>query len=456
MGTPNAVRARHTFAPCRFWEEACPQFKKKSPPTPTRSSLPEMRVLVIHRNFPGPFGHLAKTWAVRPGWDVRALARETAPGLRGFEPLVRYRPARRGHANQHPYLRRMEDATLHGQAAAQAMLDLKRSGFVPDTIVAHPGWGETLFAKDIYPDARLIHLCEWYHCAEGAELGFDPEFPVDLDERNRIRTWNALHALNLTHCDAAVTPTRWQRSRHPALFRPKITVQHEGIETDLLGPDPMASVTTPSGIRLTAGAPVVTYVARNLEPCRGFHVFMRALERIQRAHPGCHALIVGGDETSGEQWPKKAPTWRQQLLDEVDVDPLRTHFLGRLPCEQYVPVLQVSAAHIHLAYPVALSRSLLEAMACGAFVIGSDTAPVREVIRDGVNGRLVDFFDSREIERQVSEALDQPTLYDSHRGRAWMDGQSFSPTAGLAGYDRLLRPDPLPVVDFDLTIEDLR
>ena len=137
-----------------------------------------MRLLVVHQNFPGQFGHLVRAWAARPGWDVRAIGRDTAPGLAGFDGLVRYRPTRDGHGAQHPYLRQMESATLHGQAVARVMLALRNSGFTPDAILAHPGWGETLFAKDVYPDARLVHYCEWFYSAEGADLGFDPEFPI--------------------------------------------------------------------------------------------------------------------------------------------------------------------------------------------------------------------------------------------------------------------------------------
>lgn len=229
-----------------------------------------MRLLVIHQNFPGQFGHLVRAWAQRPDWDVRALGRETAPGLPGFNGLIRYRLARNGHAHQHPYLRQMETATLHGQAVARVLLKLRQSGFTPDVILAHPGWGETLYAKDVFPDVRLVHFCEWYYNAEGADLGFDPEFPLTFDDRARIRTWNALHTLNLTNCDAAVTPTHWQRSRHPEIFQPKIVVQHEGIPTDVLGPDRTACLKTPSGVVLKAGDPMITYVARNLEPYAGF------------------------------------------------------------------------------------------------------------------------------------------------------------------------------------------
>jgi hypothetical protein len=397
-----------------------------------------MRLLVVHQNFPGQFMHLVQEWSRRPGWDVRGLGRNTAPGLPGFEALTRFKLARQGHAHQHPYLRQMETAVLHGQAAARAMIGLKAKGFVPDAILAHPGWGETLYAKDVFPQARLIHLCEWYYAAEGADTGFDPEFPQSFDDRTRIRTWNALHTLNLTHCDVAVSPTQWQRSRHPEILQPKITVCHEGIATDTLGPDATAQVTTPSGVTLAAGDPVITFVSRNLEPYRGFHIFMRALEQIQRQHPTCHALIVGGDEVSYGTPPKQAANWREQMLQEVRLDAARTHFLGRMPHAQYVKVLQVSAAHVYLTYPFVLSWSMLEAMACGAPIVASDTAPVRELITAGRNGRLVDFFDPHAIAQTTLDALEAHDASAALAAQARSDVQRYSQQRGLQGYESLL------------------
>jgi len=397
-----------------------------------------MRLLVLHQNFPGQFRTLVQAWAARPGWEVRALGRDTAPGLPGFRGFARYALARKGRPGQHPYLRQIEAATLHGQAVARAMLELRSQGFVPDTILAHPGWGESLFAKDVFPNARLVHFCEWYYHAEGADLGFDPEFPLTFDDRARIRTWNALHALNLTQCDAAVTPTEWQRSRHPEIFQAKIAVQHEGIALDELRPDPAASLTLGDGRILRAGEPVVTYVARNLEPYRGFHVFMRALEAIQKAHPGCHAVVVGGDEVSYGRSPKQSANWREHMLAQVTLDPARTHFLGRIPRPRFIEVLQVSAAHVYLTYPFVLSWSLLEAMACAAPIVASDTAPVREVLRHRQNALLVPFHSAGDLAAAVLELLVEGPRFAAMRRQAAADAQRFDPAAALAAYDNLL------------------
>ncbi|CAN7246237.1 glycosyltransferase family 4 protein [Aquipseudomonas alcaligenes] len=399
-----------------------------------------MRVLFIHQNFPGQFRHLAAHLAKRDDVEVLAIGREQAPGLPGGR-LLRYKPHRKASAQTHPYVRTFEDGVLHGQQVLRLLLDLKGKGYRPDVVVAHPGWGESLYVKEAFPSARLIHFCEYYYQARGADAGFDPEFPLDTNGAASIRSRNALHLLNLENCDLAITPTQWQRSVHPAAYRDAMQVIHEGIDIAGLGPDPEASLELPDGRVLKAGQPTLTYVARNLEPYRGFHSFMRALPRILEAHPTCQVLVVGGDEVSYGSRPKGAANWRSKLLAENPVDLQRVHFLGKVPYATYKRVLQVSAAHIYLTYPFVLSWSLLEAMASGCLIIGSDTAPVREVIEDGRNGLLVDFFDGERIAEKALQALAEPERFRALRRQAVVAARGYSTDSGIARYLQVLGLD---------------
>jgi len=410
-------------------------------PTPTN----KRRILVIHQNFPGQFRHVVAALQGRSDVEVIGIGREGAPGLPGVR-WLRYKPHRSAAKETHPYCRSFENAVLHGQAVCRLVMQLKNQGFVPDVVLAHPGWGETLYLREVFPQTKLIHLCEWFYDANGPDMGFDPEFPVTLDARLRVSTWRAHHLLALEQCDVAIAPTQWQKSQFPATYQPKIQVLHEGINTEVLGPDPQAQFTLPNGQVLKAGDPVVTYVARNLEPYRGFHVFMRSLPALLAAHPTCQVLIVGGDEVSYGRAPKNARSWREAMLREVNIDTssetARVHFLGKLPYAQYRRVLQVSAVHVYLTYPFVLSWSLLEALASGCAVVASDTAPVREVIRHGENGWLVDFFDGAQLVDAVQKLLtDAPGLQAMRRAAEELAKERFANRVGTSRYLEMLGVD---------------
>lgn len=397
-----------------------------------------MNLLLIHQNFPGQFRRLALSWASHPTWNILGIGRDTAPGMKSVRWLS-YKLARQPHAHQHSYLLQMENAVLHGQAVARALMALKREGYRPDVILAHPGWGETLYVRDVFPDVRLIHFCEWFYGTSTSDVGFDPEFPSTADHQAKLRTWNALHLLNLSNCDVGISPTEWQRGRHPIEYQKRIHVAHEGIDADLLAPNLQARFNLPSGQTFQAGDPVITYVARNLEPYRGFHIFMRALEKAQKTHKTCHAIIVGGDDVSYGTKPANAPHWRAQMLSEVKLDPYRTHFLGRVQYEQYCKILQVSAAHVYLTYPFVLSWSALEAMASGCLVVGSRTPPVEEVIIDGRTGLLVDFFDSQDLADRLVEALERPEkIADLRQNAAKHAREHYSVEQGARAYQKLI------------------
>ena len=398
-----------------------------------------MKVLFIHQNFPGQFRHLVGHLARQGGHQLVCI------GQRDGAPLpqttyVRYRPKRAPGPATHPYLIGMESAVLAGQAVLETLLQLRQQGFVPDVVIAHPSWGETLYVREAYPAARLIHFCEFYYHTEGADVGFDPAFPLTLDQRARLRTRNALHLLNLENCDVAVSPTHWQKSVHPLAYQPRIEVIHEGVDLVAARPDAHASFELPDGRVLRPGDPVVTYVARNLEPYRGFPQFMQALAQLQAQRPDVQALIIGADGVSYGNPPADAPNWREKLLREWPLDPQRTHFLGTLPHARYLQALQVSAAHVYLTVPFVLSWSLLEAMACGCLLIASDTAPVREVITHGRQGLLVDFFDVPALARQIGAALADPAAHAGLRSAARTSvATGYSVDAGCAQWEALIQ-----------------
>ncbi|WP_229458506.1 glycosyltransferase family 4 protein [Massilia glaciei] len=402
-----------------------------------------MKILFIHQNFPGQFKAIAAHLARERAFQVLAIGKEGCPAAVPGVKTVTYKLHRAPVAATHHYVKPFEAAVLHGQAALRVLLALKAQGFTPDVVVAHPGWGETLFLRDAFPLAKLIHFCEYYYHASGADVGFDPEFARTLDDAARIRAKNALPLLNLENCDLAVAPTQWQKSLHPSAYQDKIRVVHEGIDTGHMRPDAQARLSLPDGTLLKPGDQVVTFVARNLEPYRGFHVFMRALPRILAKNPGCTVVIVGGDDVSYGAKPKAAANWREQLMREIAVDTRRVHFLGTIAHAKYRALLQVSAAHVYLTYPFVLSWSMLEAMACGCAVIGSRTAPVTEVITDGENGLLVDFFDGDAIADKIHGILSGAIAASRIRALAVESvARRFPLDAALAGYRAMILGSP--------------
>jgi glycosyltransferase involved in cell wall biosynthesis len=375
-----------------------------------------MRALFLHQNFPGQFPHIASHLANTPGNQVISISQKNAKGLANV-PNVVYAPARQITSNIHHYIAGLESAVLNGQATAKVMEALKQKGFMPDMVIGHAGWGDTLYAKDVFPSAKLINYFEFFYHATGADTDFDPEFPNSVDDVLRIRTKNSINLLNLQASDAGISPTQWQKSLYPSEFQAKISVIHEGVNTELAKPNPKAEFVLPNGKKLTAKDKVVTYVARNLEPYRGFHQFMRALPEICQRQPDCHVLIVGGDEISYGRKPDDALNYREKLLKEISFDKNRVHFLGKLPYADYLTMLQISSVHVYLTVPFVLSWSMLEAMAAECVVIASNTAPVLEVVNDK-NGLLVDFFSPSAIAKQVDEVLSNQKKYAKMRKNA--------------------------------------
>ena len=392
-----------------------------------------MNILFTHQNFPGQFKFLAPA-LVQQGHTVAAMTMQKteAKDWQGVK-LVPYNASRGTTPNVHPWVSDFETKTIRGEACFRAALKLKAEGFTPDVIIAHPGWGESLFLKDVWPNAKLAIYCEFFYHPHGADVNFDPEFPVkDEGDVCRLRLKNLNNLLHFEVADAGMSPTQWQASTFPEPFRSHITVVHDGIDTAAVAPNPNVSLTLNGNLTLTKQDEVITFVNRNLEPYRGYHIFMRALPEMLKRRPKARVLLVGGDDVSYGARPEDGKKWKDIFAAEVrpqisDADWARVHFLGHVSYEHFIPLLQLSTVHVYLTYPFVLSWSLLEAMSVGCAIVASDTQPLREAIRHDETGRLVDFFDVPGLANEVCALLDDPVA----RARLGANARAFA----QANYD---------------------
>jgi glycosyltransferase involved in cell wall biosynthesis len=363
-----------------------------------------MNVLFLHPNFPAQFRHMAAALGADPANQVVFATMNERPEWKipGVRKAV-FQVKRKGP--QAFFLaRHFEESAMKGEAMYAMGRELKNKGFVPDVMVAHSGWGTSLFLKDLFPDTPLLCFFEWFYRAQGADADFDPADPLSESGRLQLRTKNAAILIDLDACDFGYTPTGWQKAQFPKEFHGKMAVRHDGVDVSYFAPAPETKLVLPE-LDLSQAKEIVTYATRGMEPYRGFPQFMEALPAILEQRPDCHVVIAGEDRVCyGKKLPE-GKTYKELLLDKVAIDPARVHFTGSLPYGHYKCLLQASTVHVYLTRPFVLSWSMLEAMACGCLVVGSDTAPVREVLEDGVNGLLTDFFSPQAIADRVVEAL---------------------------------------------------
>lgn len=400
-----------------------------------------MRILISHTNYPSQFRRLAPAFA-RAGHEVVFLAQQQewhAPPLEAGVRLVSYQPHRAGGSEAlHPYLRRFEACVLQGQAAYRACQGLVEEGWKPDCILNHVGFGNGFYLSDLFPDARRIGLFEWYYNARGADVDFLRRGEVEPDRAMRLRTWNAQILLELAHCHVGVVPTHWQWQQFPSHLRSNLCVIHEGIDVQALSTLRQSKLDRPACLPAHQPIEVVTYVSRGFEEYRGFPQAMKAIALLQAARPNVHVLIAGGDVVAYGAQRSDGRSWGTWAREELALDEDRTHWLGSLQDEAYHQVLACSDVHLYLTVPFILSWSLLEAMAAGCALVASDTAPVREVLRDGENALLVDFFDPQAQAQAIASLLDHPARRQRLSARAAEAARGYSAEDGLWAWTRLL------------------
>ena len=346
---------------------------------PNRGAAHEagMRILLVHRNFPGQFRYLAPA-LIRAGHTVGVLTWDQNKNPRPL-PTALYRHEMGATKGLTGFTR---DNVVNGAAAARAAWALKQKGDAPDVVFGSINWGETLFLREVWPEARHLGYAEFCYKTRGLDTGFDPEFrrfSLESDMRTISRTSHLI--LAGTRADALVSPTRWQKQSFPPELQQKISVIHDGVDTARIAPDATASYQIPGGPLVRMGDEVLTFVNRNLEPYRGYHILMRALPKIMAARPGLQVVMVGAHGSGYGPSPAGGKSWKQVMLDEVGskLDLSRLHFTGRIPYDDLLNVMRVSRAHVYMSYPFVLSWSMREAMSLGCLLVASDTAPDRHL-----------------------------------------------------------------------------
>lgn len=376
------------------------------------------KILFIHPNFPAQFRHLARILGSDPKYEVIFATKRLEGEIPGVKKII-YEVSREARPETHHYVRTLENAVLQGQGLYRVATELKKQGFYPDIVYGHSGWGPTLFVKDIFPRAQFLCYFEWFYHAHGTDADFDPSDPLTADDEARIRVKNAPILIDLYSCDRGLSPTKWQHSQFPPEMRQKITVLHDGIDTDYFKPNPETKLVIPRiDLDLSHAKEIVTYVGRGMEPYRGFPQLIETISILQKRRPDTHFVIVGQNRVAYGKALPDGKTYKEVMLEKFPLDMSRVHFTGLLAYDEYLKVIQVSSAHIYLTRPFVLSWSLLESMSTGCVVIASNTAPVLELIKDNYNGLLVPFFSPDKIADRVEYALDNPDLMRKIRAKA--------------------------------------
>jgi glycosyltransferase involved in cell wall biosynthesis len=373
-----------------------------------------VRYLFIHQNFPGQFQHIVLDILARnAGDEIVFIAEPNNSHISGVR-RVNYRMRKPESRNLHRAVGEFEQAHIRADEVERVARSVKALGFTPDVIVGHHGWGELLNIQDVFPGVPVVGYFEFYYHVAGADVGFDPEFPLDPSLYSRVRAKNGVNLLALNNPGIGQCPTQWQRSTYPDWAQKKIRLVPDGVNLDVCKPDPdcfKRDFVWGDDWKIGPDQKLVTYVSRDLEPYRGYHIMMRSLPRLLRERPDLHVALVGGDKVSYGAAPPKG-NWREHFLNEVrdQIDLSRVHFLGKVKYEDYVRLLQRGNAHVYLTYPFVASWSLREALGMGCAVVGSDTPPVTEFVTHDQNGLLVPFLEPQKLADTVLELLENQAL----------------------------------------------
>lgn len=374
-----------------------------------------MKILFVHRGFPGQFKYLAAALTLNPNNQIIFLTEDEIGQIKGVNKLV-YKVKTDNQKIHNTHTKQYNIAVERALKTAEQAQKLKNEGFIPDIIYGFSGWGSSMFIKDVFPNVPFVCYCEWFLTPENSNMTFSG-IKLELNDRVKLRCDNAHVLSTLSLCDAAIAPTHWQKEQFPKEFQDKITVIHDGVDVGLFEPNKNVKfIIKDKNLELTRNDEVITYGTRGLEPTRGFPQFMEAVAILLKKRSKVH-FVIAGDDTACYSYQTEG-SYKKKMLEKFNIDSERVHFVGTLPYNDYAKFLQVSSCHVYLTYPFILSWSILDAMSAGCCIVGSNTPPVREVIEDNYNGLLCEFFNVNQLVEKIEYALDNKDKITNIRNNA--------------------------------------
>ena len=390
-----------------------------------------MHLLLIHQNFPGQFRDLAPAW-LKAGHTVSAIGMADFPHYNSRWDGLTY--------HQYDLPSKSTPSPLErGQAIAAICRQLQQQGLHPDLVITHSAWGEALQLHHVFPDIAQISLPELWGTPQSLGGDFDQARKGDRPSKHLFVLQNLLTELAIAQSAAVLVASQSQKESFPTALKKRLTVIPEGLDLNCYNPDKHARLSL-SKLEIRAGQPLVTLVARNLEPLRGLRQALKAWPAVAKAVPNAQLLLVGGtDQGYGDE----QPTSDSHLNDALsalpqDVDRSRIHHLGRLEHPTMVQLLQCSACHLALSYPYTLSWSVLEAMACGAPIITNVGSPISSDLTHHSNSLIVPFNDTEALGEAMVQLLLAPELREKlGQGGRTVIVNKFNLKTTLLTYEKL-------------------
>lgn len=252
-----------------------------------------MQILFLHPSFPAQFKEPAST-ATKSGNEVRFLCQtHYNKTIEGVERIILKGNCSKDYLDTRGIegFQRTQELSLQYR---YVMKILKKDNYHPDMIISHSGWGCGLYAKEIWPKAKLVAYFEWWYGDSTSELyqynSTNEWLKFSSDMISKLWQRNQAISMELAVADQIITPSYWQLNQLPEVYKTNAIVIKESVEEDIL------KAMTKIQRRKQDNVFLITYGTRGLEPMRCFPEFINELPSILKKYENVQISIAGRDE----------------------------------------------------------------------------------------------------------------------------------------------------------------